>query len=63
MIKLFLILTMFQFIYSINYKPEEGVLELNYANFNNSVAQNKILLVEFYTTWCGNCKNVRPGLK
>jgi hypothetical protein len=47
MMRLVLVFAILQSIYSINYKPEEGVLELNYANFNSSVAKNKILLVEF----------------
>ena len=34
-------------INSILYKPEEGVLELNIDNFNETVAKNKYLLVEF----------------
>ena len=35
------------FVNSQFYKPEEGVLELNINNFNESVATNKYLLVEF----------------
>jgi hypothetical protein len=35
---------------AIDYQPEEGVLELDEENFDDAVAANKILLVEF-------CKN------
>ena len=35
----------------IDYKPEEGVLELNDENFDAAVTENKILMVEF-------CKNI-----
>jgi hypothetical protein len=45
---------------SILYKPEEGVLELNINNFNETVAKNKYLLVEFcmYSSYIFNLNKI-----
>jgi len=39
---------------------ENGVMVLNADNFDAAVADNNILLVEFYAPWCGHCKKLEP---
>ena len=39
---------------------EDGVLILDDSNFDTAVANNEVLLVEFYAPWCGHCKKFAP---
>mmetsp|Transcript_5408 Transcript_5408/g.6918 ORF Transcript_5408/g.6918 Transcript_5408/m.6918 type:complete len:227 (-) Transcript_5408:273-953(-) len=37
-----------------------GVIQLNARNFESSVSDGNIWLIEFYTEWCGHCKRFAP---
>ncbi|XP_069760976.1 protein disulfide-isomerase A2 [Narcine bancroftii] len=39
---------------------DQGVLVLNKHNFERALKENKYLLVEFYTPWCGHCQSFAP---
>ncbi|KAF9818114.1 hypothetical protein IEO21_02956 [Rhodonia placenta] len=37
-----------------------AAVELGSSNFAATVAHEPLLLVEFYTAWCGHCKALEP---
>ena len=39
---------------------DSAVTELDSVSFDAFIAENKIVLVQFYAPWCGHCKQFAP---
>eukprot|EP01118_Nematostelium_gracile_P010618 TRINITY_DN3687_c0_g3_i1.p1 TRINITY_DN3687_c0_g3~~TRINITY_DN3687_c0_g3_i1.p1 ORF type:complete len:491 (+),score=169.81 TRINITY_DN3687_c0_g3_i1:122-1594(+) len=49
------VLLFFSFI-----SAEDDVIVLDSNNFDSVLAENPLILVEFYAPWCGHCKHLEP---
>jgi len=38
----------------------EGVIQLTSKNFDKSLSDGNVWLIEFYAPWCGYCKKLQP---
>lgn len=37
-----------------------AIIKLNTSNFDETIKENSVVLVDFYADWCGPCKMLAP---
>merc|ERR1719183_68483 len=47
-------------VFAVDVTEEDDVMVLTTENYDAVLAENDMILVEFYAPWCGHCKNLAP---
>lgn len=58
--KLLLLLILVALSQQENTLPDDGVLEVTDEIFDDVLAKNPIMMLEFHAAWCNHCKKLAP---